>query len=83
MHCQVLFVFVETDMSYIVLILLLNSVYNTLNTPNAVCRSYEFTCDNGECIFDSDACDGIENWADGSDENGCRKFLGSYSTGTP
>ena len=39
------------------------------------CKSYEFTCDNGDCIYDSDACDGKEDCSDGSDEQGCGETL--------
>ena len=39
------------------------------------CRDNEFTCDNGDCIPQSEQCDDRYNCRDGSDELNCRRFL--------
>ncbi|XP_012526217.1 modular serine protease [Monomorium pharaonis] len=40
------------------------------------CKADQFTCDNGQCIYSIDVCDGKRNCADGSDENStlCRSL---------
>ena len=43
------------------------------------CDSDEFTCGDGECIYDYEVCDGFSDWADGKDEDqGCGN-IGIYS----
>lgn len=39
--------------------------------PFAGCGSDEFTCNNGECVEESDHCDGFDDCTDDSDEDGC------------
>ena len=39
------------------------------------CESYEYECDDGECVFGSSSgCDGVTECGDGSDEDGCGRF---------
>ena len=35
------------------------------------CRSIEFRCMNGQCIIDTQRCDGIRHCTDNTDEMGC------------
>ena len=39
------------------------------------CTSYQWSCDNGQCISSYQRCDGYPDCTDGSDEVGCRKFV--------
>ena len=38
------------------------------------CFSYEFVCDNGNCINEAYVCDQDDDCQDGSDERNCSKF---------
>ena len=42
------------------------------------CFSFEFECDDGECIDDDYQCDGTEDCDDGSDEENCGKRTVCY-----
>lgn len=42
------------------------------------CDSYEFQCDNGQCVMDYDRCDNWQDCSDGSDEDGCFWSVGAY-----
>ena len=49
-----------------------------LYSLSASCSSYEFTCSNKDCVYDSDKCDGQDDCGDNSDEQDCPGTL--YST---
>ena len=40
-------------------------------TDNYYCSSYQLMCDNGDCYYESDKCDGYNDCGDNSDEEGC------------
>ena len=42
-------------------------------TDDPGCDSYEFSCDNGECVPNNYRCDGDNDCGDNSDEDGCRE----------
>lgn len=45
------------------------SVNNQTTRPvSAYCKANQFTCDNGQCIYSTDVCDGTPDCTDGSDE---------------
>ena len=35
------------------------------------CYSYQFSCDNGDCVPDSYRCNDFDDCGDNSDEDGC------------
>ena len=40
------------------------------------CEFFQYQCDNGQCISSSFAtCDGTQDCSDGSDEEGCGKYM--------
>ena len=39
--------------------------------PTAICDFYDFTCDNGDCVPQSNVCDQSNDCGDSSDEKGC------------
>lgn len=41
---------------------------NNQTARPAHCRANQFTCDNGQCIYDVEVCDGTRDCTDGSDE---------------
>ena len=43
----------------------------TTPTNDPGCDSYEFSCDNGQCVPDSYRCDGDNDCGDNSDEDRC------------
>ena len=45
-----------------------NHVFN--NTDHD-CLDIQFTCDSGECVYQYETCDQINDCLDGSDESGC------------
>ena len=48
------------------------------------CGSNMFTCNNGQCIYNTWKCDGANDCHDGSDENNCTstsKFYFTFLTG--
>ena len=45
--------------------------FSAATTPTDGCDSYEFSCDNGQCVPDSYRCDGGNDCGDDSDEDGC------------
>ena len=45
-------------------------------TSSSSCESYEFECDNGECILEDNYCDQYDHCGDNSDEkSGCGMYL--------
>ena len=61
------------------------SMVTVTETPGD-CRSYEFRCNNRECISDfarSAACDGTPQCSDGSDETGCPTSSPSLASAAP
>ena len=40
-------------------------------TGNYYCLSYQLICDNGNCYYESNKCDGYNDCGDNSDEEGC------------
>ena len=36
------------------------------------CRITEWTCNNGDCVFNNQRCDDRDDCSDGSDEDGCK-----------
>ena len=59
------------------------SYYTPTDDPG--CDSYEFSCDNGQCVPESYTCDdendcGDNDCGDNSDEDGCgMSYYGVYS----
>ena len=43
------------------------------------CESYQFTCDNGDCVPSDYECDDIDDCGDNSDEQGCGSGMFVYS----
>ena len=40
-------------------------------TTTIYCDSYEFTCDNGDCVYETSVCNQYDDCGDNSDEHGC------------
>ena len=55
--------------SHMQLIRISHCIFRDLSPVN--CRSDQFTCANGQCIFATFECDTIVDCADGSDESLC------------
>ena len=53
--------------------MLLHTLKISYSLESPACDSYEFECDNGECIYDSYECDDFDDCGDNSDEENCGK----------
>ena len=66
-----LFIFLPLLYIYLCVVCVTSLTHATVCISSLGCNSYQYECDNGECISDDDVCDGTEDCYDGDDEDGC------------